>query len=58
MGIFISQANRFVQKISKHLKYYSVILGSFIVILGILVFFNQLAIIASFPLLNNLILDV
>jgi len=58
MGIFITQANGFVKKISQHLKYYTVILGSLIVILGILVFFNQLALIASFPLLNNLIIDV
>ena len=58
MGIFITQATGFVKKISKHLKYYTVILGSLIIILGILVFFNQLAIIASFPLLNNLIIDV
>ena len=58
MGIFIAQASSFVKKISKHLKYYTVILGSLIIILGILVFFNQLAVIASFPLLNNLIIDV
>ena len=58
MGIFITQATGFVKKISKHLKYYTVVLGSLIIILGILVFFNQLAIIASFPLLNNLIIDV
>ena len=58
MGMFITQANGFVKKISRHLKYYTVILGSLIIILGILVFFNQLAIIASFPLLNNLIIDV
>ena len=58
MGIFITRANNFVKKISKHLKYYTVILGSFIIILGVLVFSNQLAIIANFPLLNNLILSV
>ena len=58
MGIFITQANNFVRRISKHLRYYTIVLGSFIIILGVLVFSNQLAIIASFPLLNNLILDV
>jgi cytochrome c-type biogenesis protein len=42
--------------LNKHLKYYSVILGSLIIILGILVFTNQLAYIANFPLLNELIL--
>ena len=58
IGIFITRANNFIRKISKHLKYYTVILGSLIIILGVLVFSNQLAIIASFPLLNNLILSV
>jgi len=38
------------------LKYYSIIMGSFIILLGLLVFTNQLAAIASFPLLNNLLL--
>jgi cytochrome c-type biogenesis protein len=41
---------------SKHLKYYSVIMGVFIIFLGVLVFTNQLAYIANFPLLNELIL--
>ena len=58
IGIFITRANNFIRKISKHLKYYTVILGSLIIILGVLVFSNKLAIIASFPLLNNLILSV
>jgi len=58
MGIFITRANNFVRKISKHLKYYTIILGSLIVILGVLVFSNQLALIASFPLVNNLIFGV
>ena len=56
MGVFISKANRFIRSISKHLKYYSVILGGFIIVLGVLVFTNQLAYIASFPLLNDLVL--
>lgn len=55
IGIFYSRANRVIRSISKHLKYYNVILGAFIVILGILVFTNQLAYIASFPLLNDLL---
>ena len=56
MGVFFSRATRIIRAMSKHLKYYSIILGAFIVILGVLVFFNQLAYIASFPLLNNLLL--
>ena len=55
MGGLITKANRFVARISKHLKYATIILGTLIIFLGILVFTNQLAIIASFPLLNNII---
>ena len=56
MGIFFSRATRVIRSMSKHLKYYNVILGAFIIILGILVFTNQLAYIATFPLLNDLVL--
>jgi len=56
MGAFLTQASSFVRKMNKHLKYYTVILGSFIIILGVLVFFNQLAIIANFPFLNSLLI--
>lgn len=57
MGIFFSRFTRIIKSISKHLKYYSIIMGSFIILLGILVYTNQLATIASFPLLNNLLLS-
>jgi cytochrome c-type biogenesis protein len=55
IGVFYSRATRVIRSMSKHLKYYNVILGGFIVILGVLVFTNQLAYIANFPLLNELI---
>jgi len=56
MGVFFSRATRVIQAMSKHLKYYSVIIGALIIILGVLVFTNQLAYIANFPLLNELLL--
>ena len=56
MGVFFSRATGLIRSMSKHLKYYSVILGSLIIVLGILVFTNQLALIANFPLLNELVL--
>jgi cytochrome c-type biogenesis protein len=56
MGIFFSRFTRVIKAMSKHLKYYSIIMGSFIILLGCLVFTNQLAAIASFPLLNNILL--
>ena len=55
IGVFYSRANKIIRSMSKHLKYYNVILGVFIVILGALVFTNQLAYIANFPLLNELL---
>lgn len=56
MGVFFSRATRIIRAMSKHLKYYNLILGGFIIILGILVFTNQLTYIANFPLLNELVL--
>jgi len=56
MGLFFSRATKIIKQMSKHLKYYNLILGGFIIILGILVFTNQLAYIANFPLLNNVLL--
>jgi len=55
MGVFFSRATKVIQVMSKHLKYYSVFLGGLIILLGLLVFTNQLAYIASFPLLNDFI---
>jgi len=56
MAVLFSRATGLIRLMSKHLKYYSVILGVLIIILGALVFTNQLAVIASFPLLNDLVL--
>ena len=56
IGVFFSRANKIIKSMSKHLKYYNLVLGGFIIILGVLVFTNQLAYIANFPLLNELLL--
>ena len=56
MGAIISKSTRIIAKIGKNLKYFTVIFGIVIIILGVLVFFNQLVLIANFPLLNDLIL--
>ncbi|AFS80785.1 cytochrome c biogenesis protein [Candidatus Nitrosopumilus koreensis AR1] len=55
IGVFYSRANKIIRSMSRHLKYYNIVLGGFIVILGILVYTNQLAYIANFPLLNELL---
>ena len=56
IGVFYSRANKIIRSMSKHLKYYNIILGGFIIVLRVLVFTNQLAYIANFPLLNELLL--
>ncbi len=56
LALFFSRSTRVIRSISRHLKYYSVMLGGFIIVLGVLVFTNQLALIANFPLLNELLL--
>lgn len=55
IAVFFSRANRIIRAMSKHLKYYSVILGGFIIVLGVLVYTNQIAYIANFPLINELL---
>lgn len=55
MAIFFSRSQRIIRAMGRHMKYYSVVLGAFIIILGILVYTNQLAYLANFPLLNELI---
>ena len=56
MGALISKSSRIISKIGKNFKYFTVVFGIVIIILGVLVFFNQLVLIANFPLLNELIL--
>ena len=55
MGLFFSRATKVIRSMSKYLKYYSIIIGGLIIVLGVLVFTNQLAYIANFPLVNELI---
>ena len=56
MAIFFSKATKIISSMTRHLKYYNIILGSFIILLGILVSTNQLAYIANFPLLNEIVM--
>ena len=56
MGIFYSKSTKIISSMTKHLKYYNMILGGFIILLGILIFTNQLAYIANFPLLNEIVM--
>ena len=56
MGVFYSKSTKLISSMTKHLKYYNIVLGGFIILLGILIFTNQLAYIANFPLLNEIVM--
>jgi cytochrome c-type biogenesis protein len=56
MGIFYSKSTKIISSMTKHLKYYNIVLGGFIILLGVLIFTNQLAYIANFPLLNEIVM--
>lgn len=54
-GAFFSQATAMIGRIIKHLKYFNPAMGAFLIILGILVFTNQLSLLGNFPLSNEII---
>ena len=56
VGLFSGQAVAWINKSQKFLKYFNVVVGIFLIILGILVFTQTLNIVANFGLLNNLLL--
>lgn len=54
-GAFFSQATGLIRRMVKYLKYFNPIMGATLIVLGILVFTNQLSVVASFPLANEII---
>jgi cytochrome c-type biogenesis protein len=54
-GAFFSQATRVIRKMVKHLKYFNPVMGAILIILGILVFTNQLSLVGNFPLADQII---
>lgn len=54
-GAFFSQATGIIRKMVKHLKYFNPVMGAVLIVLGILVFTNQLSIIGNFPLSENIV---
>lgn len=54
-GAFFSQATQVIKRMVKHLKYFNPIMGGVLIVLGILVFTNELSILGSFPLANEII---
>ena len=56
LGLFSTQATVLIQRSAKFLKYFNIVVGIFLLILGILVFTNNLNLIANFGLLNKFLL--
>ena len=52
---FFSRATGLIKKMVKYLKYFNPAMGTLLIILGILVFTNQLSILGNFPLANEII---
>jgi cytochrome c-type biogenesis protein len=53
-GAFFTRATGLIRRMVKHLKYFNPAMGAMLVIVGILVFTNQLALLANFPLANQI----
>ena len=54
-GAFFSQATGLIRRMVTYLKYFNPIMGAILIALGILVFTNQLSVVASFPLTNEIV---
>lgn len=54
-GAFFSQATGIIRRMVKYLKYFNPAMGALLIILGILVFTNQLSLLGNFPLANEVI---
>lgn len=54
-GAFFSQATGVIRKITKHLKYFNIIMGCILIVIGILIFFNQLSLLINVPFVGQLI---
>ena len=54
IGLFAGSASRFISKIGPGLRYVNIVFGIILIILGILIFTQNLAKIANFELLNML----
>jgi len=56
VGLFVSQANRWIDRYAAGLHYVTVVFGAVLVALGVLVFTQDLTLIANFDFVNNLLL--
>ena len=56
VGLFVNQAQAWIDKHIKTLNIFKYIFGGILILLGILIFTNQLSRIASFPALSNVLI--
>jgi cytochrome c-type biogenesis protein len=54
-GAFFSQATGIIKKMTKYLRYFNLIMGGILIIIGILIFFNQLTLLINVPFIGQLI---
>jgi len=54
-GAFFSQATGIIRRMVKHLKYFNPAMGTLLIVLGILVYTNNLSLLGNFPLANQII---
>jgi cytochrome c-type biogenesis protein len=54
-GAFFSQATGLIRRMVKHLKYFNLAMGGILIIVGILLFTNQLILLANFPFVSQVI---
>ena len=54
-GAFFSQATGIIRRMVKYLKYFNPAMGTLLIVLGILVYTNNLNLLGNFPLANQII---
>lgn len=57
IGFFAADAGRLIQKYASSLTYVNIVFGALLVILGILIFTQDLALLANFEILNKILLN-
>jgi len=58
VGLFTDRAAKFIEKSGSWLKYVNYVFGVVLIGLGVLVFTNQLARVASFPFLSGILIEI
>lgn len=56
IGFFAADAGRLIQKYAKSLNYINMVFGALLIVLGVLIFTQDLALLANFEILNRVLL--